>query len=346
MSRTSIPQRCWLLLLSPLLLLHGCSRAPLHRASDETQDQSVQTEDTARDLPVKIQANHLPNAVLVHPRVISGGSPEGDAAFQELQSLGVRTVISVDGMKPDTQTASKFGLRYVHLPHGYDGVPEHRAKELAKAVRTLDGSIYIHCHHGRHRSPAAASVACVAAGLLPSSKAIAVLELAGTSLKYRGLYDSVRKAELMESAFLDEFNVEFRSSAEVPMMAEVMVEIGHTHDRLQQIAKSGWKSPSDHPDLDPAHEALLMSEHFTELLRTESVLNEPDEFRRLLRGSEELAQQLMNRIDASSVESPSDLERAEIENLMASLSTHCTRCHQQFRDIPLNEKSVMQSQEN
>ena len=49
--------------------------------------------------------------------------------------LGVKTVISVDGAKPDVDLAKKHGMRYVHLPHGYDGVPDDRAKELAKAVR-------------------------------------------------------------------------------------------------------------------------------------------------------------------------------------------------------------------
>src|SRR5262245_42817749 len=105
--------------------------------------------------PEKLAVEHLPNAYRITDKVISGGLPEGDAAFQELADLGVKTVISVDGMKPDVETAKKHGLRYVHLPHGYDGVPSERVLELAKAVRELPGLIYIHCHHGKHRSPAA-----------------------------------------------------------------------------------------------------------------------------------------------------------------------------------------------
>ena len=105
----------------------------------------------------------LPNAYRLHPRVISGGQPEGEQAFARLKELGVKTVISVDGARPEVELARKYGLRYVHLPHGYDGVPDERASELAKAVRDLPGPVYIHCHHGKHRSPAAATVACVAA---------------------------------------------------------------------------------------------------------------------------------------------------------------------------------------
>ena len=166
--------RCLCLFSLPLLLLAvGCSEAPLGRTDDGDARQlrrhqlTKKIVDSDRELPAKIETLHLPNVVVVHPNVISGGLPESDLAFQELRSLGVKTVISVDGMKPDTLAAKKCGLRYVHLPHGYNGVPPQRIAELAKAVSTLDGPIYIHCHHGKHRSPAAASVACFAAGLIP-----------------------------------------------------------------------------------------------------------------------------------------------------------------------------------
>src|SRR5262245_14725203 len=62
--------------------------------------------------PKKVAAEHLPNPWRIHPKVISGGLPEGDAAFKELADLGVKTIISVDGAKPDVATAKKYGLRY------------------------------------------------------------------------------------------------------------------------------------------------------------------------------------------------------------------------------------------
>jgi len=191
-------------LLFLLLLSMRCSPLkPEHVAHDQDETPTEQRPHDGQHSPRKIAATYLPNPVMVHPKVISGGLPEGDNAFQELQSLGVKTIISVDGMKPDVDTASKFGLRYVHLPHGYDGVPSGRVKELAKAVRSLDGPIYIHCHHGKHRSPAAASIACVGAGLISKSMALAVLELAGTSPNYRGHFDSARRAKPLETAFLE-----------------------------------------------------------------------------------------------------------------------------------------------
>src|SRR5687767_2138199 len=45
--------------------------------------------------------NLLPNAHRVTEKILSGGAPAGEAAFKELADLGVKTIISVDGAKPD-----------------------------------------------------------------------------------------------------------------------------------------------------------------------------------------------------------------------------------------------------
>lgn len=282
----------------------------------------------------KITARHLPNPVRVHAKVISGGLPEGEAAFAELKELGILTVISVDGAKPDVATAEKYGLRYVHLPHGYDGVPEQRAKELAKAVRDLPGPIYIHCHHGKHRSPAASAVACVGAGLINHTDAATVLKVAGTSEAYRGLFQSADTAKTLDKAMLDELQVEFPATAKLPAMAEAMVEIEHVHDRLKAIEKAGWKTPADQPALVPDHEALLLREHFTELLRTKEVVAKPAKFQELTKEAETLCQALEDEL-----KKPTSAEAAG--KLFAAVSNNCKACHVAFRDVPLTEKGVM-----
>ncbi len=316
-----------------------CSQAHVvPRAYKPDRDATAPSSADRSQTPHRIDARHLPNPVRVHAKVISGGLPETDEAFEELKSLGVKTVISVDGMQPDVETASKYGLRYIHLPHGYDGVPIERVKELAKAIRELEGPIYIHCHHGKHRSPAAASVACVAAGLIPVSKSVAILELAGTSASYRGLYESARAVKPLEVALLNKLEVDFRESAEVPPMAEAMVAIGQTHDHLKLIAEAGWRSPPDHPDLDPAHVALLMREHFVELLRTDNAQEKPEEFREYLRKSETASRELE---DALRAWTPTTDEAEAPETVQLSsgrISANCQACHEQFRDIPLSEK--------
>ena len=109
-----------------------------------------------------------------------------------------------------------------------------------------------------------------------------------------------------------------------------MVALEHTHDLLQQIAAAGWKAPADHPDLDPAHEALLLREHFTELLRLDSVQQEPAEFRRYLTESESAARELEKSIQEGAAD--------KVSATFAKISKSCADCHQQFRDVPLGEK--------
>jgi len=296
-------------------------------------DANVEQEE----LPQRMDSKHLPNPVKVHPRVISGGLPEGDAAFRELANLGVKTIISVDGARPAVEMAKEHGLRYVHLPHGYNGVSSRRVKELAKAVRDLQGPVYIHCHHGKHRSPAAATVACVGAGLVPASKAVAVLDLAGTSPNYRGLYQAAREIRPLPESELDSLQVSFREVEEVPPMAEAMVLLGHTHDHLLSIADSDWRSPDDHPDLDPAHQALLLREHFTELLRTPEVQAESEVFKKLLRESEQAARSLEGLLSRWEPSSQDQMPPETILQQAKRIADNCKACHARFRDLPLQE---------
>ncbi len=286
----------------------------------------------------KLDVKFLPNAYQLHEKVISGGLPEGEPAFEELAKLGVKTVISVDGAKPDVAAAKKFGLRYVHLPHGYDGVPENRVQELAKAVRELPGPVYIHCHHGKHRSPAAATVACVAAGLVDPSQAVGILRVAGTSPNYEGLYDSARSARKLEAKLLDELKAEFPEAAKIPPLAEAMVGLEHTHDHLKKIEAAGWRPLAEHPDLKPAHEALLLREHFTEMARTEAVMAEPDRFRTMLTESLAAAKELEDLLGKEGFgDVPAHAQEATA--ILARVSANCKSCHTEYRDVPLGKKS-------
>lgn len=283
--------------------------------------------------PEKIASDALPNAYRLTDKVLSGGQPQGEPAFKQLRELGVRTVISVDGATPEVRLAKKYGLRYVHLPHGYDGIPDDRLLELAKAIRDLPGLIYIHCHHGKHRSPAAAAAACVSAGYLTNAEALAVLDVAGTSQGYRGLFQSVREAKRVDSKRLDALKREFPETVDVPPLAEAMIAIEHTHEHLKQIAGAGWKPTDKHADIDPPHEALLLREHYTELLRTDETKKQPAAFQELLRSSESHAQMLEGHLRARNT------DERELNKLFERITAECTTCHQQFRDVPLKEKA-------
>jgi protein tyrosine phosphatase (PTP) superfamily phosphohydrolase (DUF442 family) len=273
--------------------------------------------------PVRVEASHLPNAYRVTDQVISGGLPEGEIAFEELARLGVKTVISVDGMTPDVETARRHGLRYVHLPHGYDRVPVDRGKELAKAVAELPGPVYIHCHHGKHRSPAAAAVACIEAGLLDPQDALAVLATAGTNPNYAGLYDSVRQARPLPPEELKSLKVTFVERSKVPPVAAVMVELEHAFDLVKTQADS--RSP-DRPRAKEA--ALLLREHYRELQRMDEVRKKPRAFQESLASGERIASSLQTELEQDTINGQAVAARIK------TLTTNCADCHRDFRDNP------------
>jgi protein tyrosine phosphatase (PTP) superfamily phosphohydrolase (DUF442 family) len=337
-------------LLSMGLLATGCAREPhpvAAKSATKDVEQAARPESAAlkREMaeqlaaqPEKLDVSHLPNAYRIHPKVISGGLPEGDEAFAELKALGVKTVISVDGAKPDVAMAKKYEMRYVHLPHGYDGVPANRAQELAKAVRDLEGPVYIHCHHGKHRSPAAATVACVSAGMISPAIAKTILHTAGTSENYRGLYQSAESARELDSKLLDELKADFPETAPIPPMAEAMIGIEHAHDHLKALAATDWQPLPMQPALDPAHEALLVREHFTELQRTDAARREPEGFQKLLAEGETAAKSLEDALLAWQKSESAEAAASAKEGL-ETLTKNCAACHRTYRDVPLTEKS-------
>jgi len=101
--------------------------------------------------PQRIEAKGIENLFRLSPRLFSGGQPEGEKGFETLKRLSIRTVISVDGSQPDVETARRLGLRYVHLPVGYDGIPRDQTIKMVEAIRELPGPVFVHCHHGMQR---------------------------------------------------------------------------------------------------------------------------------------------------------------------------------------------------
>ena len=320
-------------MLAPRFILLLCLviLAGLNGTLSSVADNHVSVQSA---IPYKLDTPLLPNALMLHPDVISGGLPEGDLAFKALAERGIKTIISVDGMKPDIETAKRFGMRYVHLPHGYDGIPATRVQELAKAVLELPRPIYIHCHHGKHRSPAAATVACVAAGLVEQDDAQAVLLIAGTNKNYRGLFQSVQRAKPIPRSQLHALRVDFKEVAEVPPVAEAMVELGRRLENIKLIEDAGFNTPKHHPDLDPSHEALLLREHFAELRRTGQVATKATDYRQILLESERLAktlEEMLKHRRASSFDSPA------ASKMIERISAKCSNCHARYRDNPLEK---------
>ncbi len=256
--------------------------------------------------------------------ICSGAVPEGDAGFDALVGLGFRTIISVDGAKPDLDRARRRGLRYVHLPIGYDGIDEARALSIARAVRDLPGPIYIHCHHGRHRSAAAAGVATVMLGQSTPDQASGRMAVSGTSPSYPGLHRCVALSQ-PAGGRLDTATADFPETAATSGLIDSMVAIDDAFDHLKRCAQAGWAAPVDHADLVPAAEAGRLADLMRDLAMHDESRSRSDEFRQQLRAAAEHA----SGLETALVDGAGGIESSRRLRLVAQ---SCTDCHARCRD--------------
>jgi protein tyrosine phosphatase (PTP) superfamily phosphohydrolase (DUF442 family) len=278
-----------------------------------------------------LQAPGIDNLFRATDRIYSGSQPEGDEAFASLQKLGVKTIISVDGTPPDVERAAKFQLRYVHLPHGYDGIPAETAARLVKAVRTLEGPVFVHCHHGQHRGPAAAGVICQATAGWTPEQAVAWMKRAGTATDYAGLYRANVDFRMPTAEALARVPDAFPSRAEVSGLVDAMVAIDLRWDHLKAAQKAGWRVPTGRPDLVPATEALLLQEAYRELLRDARAQAKGDTFLGLLRKAESDAKDLHSLLASrATMLDATALRRADA--LSKAAGEACAGCHKKFRN--------------
>jgi protein tyrosine phosphatase (PTP) superfamily phosphohydrolase (DUF442 family) len=278
-----------------------------------------------------LPTHDLENAYKLTEKLLAGAQPEGDKSFAALRDMGVKTIISVDGAKPDVETAHRYGLRYVHLPIGYDDVSPEEGRAIAKAIDEVEGPVYVHCHHGKHRSAAAVATACVMNGRLKPEQAESVLKTFGTGENYKGLWASALAARPLPKAELDAVKVQYRETVPIPPLAEAMVEIDQTLDRLKLAEKAGWAKPPSHPDVDPPHEALQLMEKLRELGRTDEVRARPEGFRRMLADGEAGAQALHESLTDWSRRGALVPPQGVVSSMKAVTSS-CVSCHKSFRD--------------
>lgn len=282
--------------------------------------------------PQKLEVTGLHNVLRLGDKLLSGSGPEGDEAFAALQKLGVKTLISVDGARPDVARARKYGLRYVHIPIGYSGISRQQALQIAKAVRDLPGPFYIHCHHGKHRGPAAAAVArrC-AKDKCSVTDALAVLRSAGTDPRYRGLFRSVQEFQ-PAAGELAALPGELPEAVSVAGLTQAMVTIDHCWDNLKLAQGAGWKTPPSHPDIEPAHEALQLVEAYQELGRLPEVAKWAADFRTWVAEGHANAKDLEELLRVAKEKKAVDAAAAD--KLYRRARAVCTQCHAKYRDVP------------
>lgn len=310
-------------ILLAVLCISNSRSAPAQQTNPS--EQTNPTEQTNPSEPVSaagaraVSDGSLPHLLRVAEGVLSGAQPRDEQDFARLAEMGVRTIVSVDGIRPNVEAARRHGLRYVHIPFGYDGVDEVALQQLSRVAREVDHPVYVHCHHGKHRGPAAAAVICLANGDFHRAEAMDYLQRAGTSPNYQGLWRSVRQYRVPPP---DAVLPELVEVATVDDLVQWMAEMDRALDQLKLAEQAHWRTPTDHPDLVPAHQALLVQEALRESHRQLDA-DQRSAFGDAMAASERIAGELTAAIEA---------ERSGPANqAFRRLQQSCVDCHREHR---------------
>ena len=293
---------------------------------DNATDAPTLADTAPRDMP------GIHNVVAFHDGYYSGSVPEGDEAFATLAALGVKTIISVDGAAPEVEAARRHGIRYIHLPIGYNGFDDARERQLARASRDAfaDGPVYIHCHHGKHRSAGAAATVSVNLGWATPEQAVARMRVSGTSNAYQGLYACALAAEPLDEQTLDAVPADFPEVSVPTGMVAGMGEIDEIMEHLKAIEAAGWRTPADHPDLVPAAEAGRLADLFRVLGDSEDAADYDADFIARLTHDSTIATTLETMLREGRAEA-TDVP-ALLSDQLALIAASCTDCHAAYRD--------------
>ena len=203
---------------------------------------------------------------------------------------------------------------------GYDGIQRQVGLSLARLMREVKGPYYVHCHHGRHRGPAAAAVAAIIAGDMDPKGGLEFLARAGTDRSYVGLWRDVERFQVPSHDVALPKLVEV---AELDSLTESMANIDRLFDGLVKASGVGWQENSG-ATTTASHRALLLHEALRECDRQTSYEFDED-FHLLLKESIELASQLESTLRARAAAHVTDQQ-------LQDLRESCHQCHEKIQE--------------
>lgn len=132
------------------------------------------------------------NVYRLSPRIITGGQPDTESGFAELQKLGVKTIVSVTDTAPDEEAAKRYGMNYVHVPMDYEGVSSEQRERILVAATGTSEPVYVHCNSGRNRGATAAAICLIGVEGKSNEEAIMWMKMRGVDEEKQKLYEAVR----------------------------------------------------------------------------------------------------------------------------------------------------------
>jgi protein tyrosine phosphatase (PTP) superfamily phosphohydrolase (DUF442 family) len=291
------------------------------------QMASAQPPANAKPLPPLPQGmlrQHLTgveNFIRVSDRLYSGGEPTAEG-LQQLKTLGIETILSVDGLAPDVATAQQLGIQYVHIPLGYNGIEPEQIQAFVTFMSHTKGKIFVHCHHGKHRGPAAVAACLILSQEIDRAQALKFMQGAGTSKDYRGLWKSIE--QLDPAQFKPQAATTLKQQPKDKSAAQWMAELDRAWEIIQEQQTAGIELDSS--------QLLIVAEALRETSRVVSKSSSGTW------GDAKATQQLIAELDhsrelteqAMKLTEKSAHEKARV--LIKTLAQKCADCHAQYRN--------------
>lgn len=277
---------------------------------------------------VAVEDPAVHNLIHVSERIWSGAAPEDEATFAALAARGVKTMVNVDGARPAIELAAKYGMRYVHIPFGYDGVDENAAMQIVRLIEETDEPIYFHCHHGVHRGPAAAAIALQVETGCSAEDSGELLRLAKTDPKYAGLWRDVLAFAVPPAGVP---RPRLHEVAPVGDLVAAMAKMDREWDRIKLLQKNAWQVPAEHPDLAPAKEARILAETYAALDAVLAAEQAGDaDFMAFLAEGQRASRALRDALAAGDADAAAQG--------FAAVKQSCADCHRPYRDAASDAK--------
>lgn len=287
-----------------LMILGTFGLLACDQSGTDSTTSSIQSATISSTNSIMREFHHLTPNLLVGPR------PSREQ-IEELSAFGIQKVISVDALPPESSLWGK-SIRVRHLPLSYRELPKTLQLRLARELTTDGVKTYVHCHHGKHRGPAAALAALRTLDQLDQAEATVWLDRCG--VEYKGLRDAVQNArpessdDILAALPLEEI-------AATRSLSRMMAEIDQVWDRLKKV-------PS--PDDPIAKTQIEDASHLVDLFRLSSKSAGPVDpaYPKQMREAVDLATALENQLQLG----------LDTTQLRADLRASCRTCHKAFRN--------------
>lgn len=236
--------------------------------------------------------------------VFVGGLPQTESHWAWLSELGVRTVVGVDGLAPDATTAHRLDIAVVHAPMGYGAMERSTVLTLSRVARESQRPVYVYCHHGQHRGPAAAAIMCRSAELLDAAAAESLLIDSGTGTQYQGLWESVANFECPAT------------NEELPPLVEAS-EVSPLQLAMSQLDRAWSEAQAAKETAERASALVVVRESLRESARAAEHSGREMDFEPALTTTEKMTHAATS---------------ARWNKSATLLETHCQSCHREHRD--------------